>query len=416
MEETGYNWHGNEVIWDHYQDKWTLPPAEAREEYEDAEYPPATAREEYEDTDEYHNYCDEDEEGYYDAQIAIYNEYEYDAADEDSEFNGPSWATLRDDEYADYVRPAEAREEYEEEYDEDEFPAGDVQEDGYDEDWMGPRVMPEKRVRFPAEAAQDDEYDEDWMGPRSSKAEYLSAHQHGEASIEDWIPAPLEPPAEATPEMSTPWQQQVSQARGELITTQQYAWYPSTAPATYETPVAMDTSAGRACLRAIAAKFPTASRLGALTTAKQEDEGQRGHCPRKEGNVAFTPEMPEEFLQGDEVRVFGAMTQEHWEAWRHIEAMILGISRGAFAYEPLSFDILRNTVAVQPERDPRSDQKYMQDNPQWDREVHGATAVLEDLLEKWKEEPYARDHVRVGHAVSTRDPYPPSRDYQEAWE
>ncbi|KAH9163385.1 hypothetical protein EDB89DRAFT_1912709 [Lactarius sanguifluus] len=46
-----------------------------------------------------------------------------------------------------------------------------------------------------------------------------------------------------------------------------------------------------------------------------------------------------------------------------------------------------------------SNQKYTQDDPQWDREVRGATAVLEDLLEKWKEEPYVRDHVRVGRAV-----------------
>ncbi|KAH9172054.1 hypothetical protein EDB89DRAFT_1906497 [Lactarius sanguifluus] len=56
-------------------------------------------------------------------------------------------------------------------------------------------------------------------------------------------------------------------------------------------------------------------------------------------------------------------------------------------------------VAVQPERNPRNNQKYAQDDPQWDREVRGATAVLEDLLEKWKEEPYARDHVRAGRAV-----------------
>ncbi|KAH9160604.1 hypothetical protein EDB89DRAFT_1914619 [Lactarius sanguifluus] len=56
-------------------------------------------------------------------------------------------------------------------------------------------------------------------------------------------------------------------------------------------------------------------------------------------------------------------------------------------------------VTAQLERDPRSNQKYTQDDPQWDREVRGATAVLEDLLEKWKKEPYAQDHVRVGHAV-----------------
>ncbi|KAH9169770.1 hypothetical protein EDB89DRAFT_1908287 [Lactarius sanguifluus] len=47
----------------------------------------------------------------------------------------------------------------------------------------------------------------------------------------------------------------------------------------------------------------------------------------------------------------------------------------------------------------RRGMKYMQDDPKWDREVHRATAVLEDLLEKWKEEPYVQDHVRVGHAV-----------------
>ncbi|KAH9162104.1 hypothetical protein EDB89DRAFT_1913439 [Lactarius sanguifluus] len=57
------------------------------------------------------------------------------------------------------------------------------------------------------------------------------------------------------------------------------------------------------------------------------------------------------------------------------------------------------SVAAQPKRNPRNDQKYMQDDPQWDREVRGATAVLEDLLEKWKEEPYTQDHVRVGRVV-----------------
>ncbi|KAH9170453.1 hypothetical protein EDB89DRAFT_1907812 [Lactarius sanguifluus] len=46
-EETGYDWNGNRVVWDHYQDEWTLPPAEAREEYEEI--------------DEYHDYYDEDE-------------------------------------------------------------------------------------------------------------------------------------------------------------------------------------------------------------------------------------------------------------------------------------------------------------------------------------------------------------------
>ncbi|KAH9023033.1 hypothetical protein EDB83DRAFT_2320212 [Lactarius deliciosus] len=37
-------------------------------------------------------------------------------------------------------------------------------------------------------------------------------------------------------------------------------------------------------------------------------------------SVAFVPEMPEEFLQEDDVHAFGAMTREHWEAWRHIES------------------------------------------------------------------------------------------------
>ncbi|KAH9011981.1 hypothetical protein EDB83DRAFT_2530140 [Lactarius deliciosus] len=36
--------------------------------------------------------------------------------------------------------------------------------------------------------------------------------------------------------------------------------------------------------------------------------------------VAFVPEMPEEFLEEDDVRAFGSMTQEHYDAWRHIEA------------------------------------------------------------------------------------------------
>ncbi|KAH9166968.1 hypothetical protein EDB89DRAFT_1910338 [Lactarius sanguifluus] len=41
----------------------------------------------------------------------------------------------------------------------------------------------------------------------------------------------------------------------------------------------------------------------------------------------------------------------------------------------------------------------MQDDLQWDQEVRGATAVLKDLLEKWKKELRAEDHVRAGRAV-----------------
>ncbi|KAH9165034.1 hypothetical protein EDB89DRAFT_2077337 [Lactarius sanguifluus] len=73
-------------------------------------------------------------------------------------------------------------------------------------------------------------------------------------------------------------------------------------------------------------------------------------------------------------------------------------------------------VTAQPGRSLHEDPKYAQDDPRWDREVRGATAVLERLLESWEKAPRAEDHVRVGRAVSTRDPYPPSRDYQEAWD
>ncbi|KAH8977748.1 hypothetical protein EDB86DRAFT_3091503 [Lactarius hatsudake] len=40
-------------------------------------------------------------------------------------------------------------------------------------------------------------------------------------------------------------------------------------------------------------------------------------------SVAYGREMPEEFCNGDEVRAFGAGTEEHWRAWRHIEASFL---------------------------------------------------------------------------------------------
>ncbi|KAH9160350.1 hypothetical protein EDB89DRAFT_2081958 [Lactarius sanguifluus] len=73
-------------------------------------------------------------------------------------------------------------------------------------------------------------------------------------------------------------------------------------------------------------------------------------------------------------------------------------------------------VTAQPGRSLYEDPKYMRDDPRWDQEVRGATAVLERLLESWEKAPRAEDHVRVGRAVSTRDPYPPSRDYQEAWD
>ncbi|KAH9174630.1 hypothetical protein EDB89DRAFT_1904497 [Lactarius sanguifluus] len=56
-------------------------------------------------------------------------------------------------------------------------------------------------------------------------------------------------------------------------------------------------------------------------------------------------------------------------------------------------------VTAQPGQDPRNYQKYTQEDLRWDREDHGATAVLEGLLEKWKKEPRAQDHVRVGRMV-----------------
>ncbi|KAH8981519.1 hypothetical protein EDB86DRAFT_2834839 [Lactarius hatsudake] len=43
----------------------------------------------------------------------------------------------------------------------------------------------------------------------------------------------------------------------------------------------------------------------------------------KERNVAYGREMPEEFCDEDEVRMFSAGTEEHWRAWRHIEASFL---------------------------------------------------------------------------------------------
>ncbi|KAH9159197.1 hypothetical protein EDB89DRAFT_1916598 [Lactarius sanguifluus] len=56
-------------------------------------------------------------------------------------------------------------------------------------------------------------------------------------------------------------------------------------------------------------------------------------------------------------------------------------------------------VTAQPGRDPHNNQKYVQDDPRWDREVRGATAVLERLLESWEQAPHAEDHVQVGHAI-----------------
>ncbi|KAH9028680.1 hypothetical protein EDB85DRAFT_1892418 [Lactarius pseudohatsudake] len=231
VEEIGYDWHGNQVVWDYYNDEWVMPPAEAREEYGDA--------------DEYHDYPgepeeyanDQDEEGYYNAQIAVYDEYNADDeeyADEDGpEYYAPAEAT---EEYEDYVE--EEYEEYEdprdnarEQYNE-EFPAGDVQDDGYDEDWMGPHVTAppaEKRVRFHADEVYDDGYDADWMGPRAPAAEYTPSH-HASKSAEDWMPPSLSlaPPVEAReqyaePAGAAPWQQQVVQARGDLLVTQQHA-------------------------------------------------------------------------------------------------------------------------------------------------------------------------------------------------
>ncbi|KAH9022625.1 hypothetical protein EDB85DRAFT_1895154 [Lactarius pseudohatsudake] len=325
--DAGYDWHGNQVVWDYYNDEWCMPPAEAREEYEDA--------------DEYHDYPgeaeeyadDQDEEGYYDAQIAVYDEYdaddeEYDAPDEAAEeYNsyGPRAAAREEhedyaeEEYEEYEDPRDdAREEYDE-----EFPAGAVQDDGYDEDWMGPRSMAppaEKRVHYDAEDEYDDGYDEDWMGPRATAAEYPPSRRTGN-STEDWIPLPLTPPPVeareqyAAPASATPWQQQVVQARGDLLVAQQRAWYPSAAPTVHYASDAMDTSAGRARGRAVRAKFPTTARIGRMTTPpkdSEQDGGQRGRCPRKEGNVAFEPlEYPRE----EDSHAYSVSTKEELLDW-----------------------------------------------------------------------------------------------------
>ncbi|KAH9041157.1 hypothetical protein EDB84DRAFT_1436603 [Lactarius hengduanensis] len=325
--DAGYDWHGNQVVWDYYNDEWCMPPAEAREEYED--------------TDEYHDYPgeaeeyadDQDEEGYYDAQIAVYDEYdadneEYDAPDEVAEEydnHGPRAAAREEhedyaeEEYEEYEDPRDdAREEYDE-----EFPAGDVQNDGYDEDWMGPRSTAppaEKRVHYDAEDEYDDGYDEDWMGPRATAAEYPPSRRAGN-STEDWIPLPLTPPPVeareqyAAPADTTPWQQQVVQARGDLLVAQQHAWYPSTAPTVHYASDAMDTSAGRARGRAVRAKFPTATRIGRMTTPpkdSEQDGGQRRRCPRKEGNVAFEPlEYPCE----EDSHAYSVTTKEELLDW-----------------------------------------------------------------------------------------------------
>jgi len=332
VDEVGYDWYGNQVVWNHYQEDWTMPPAEAREEYEDlAEcYDSPGEEEEY-------AYDADEEEGYYDAQVSIYDEYGApDEAEEYVEYAEDTpipWDAERHYAEAALERPyppAEAREEYEE-YDredgESEF--GDI-DDGYDEDWMGPRTgapPAEKRVRFhvddshngyeeefPVGNVQDDGYDESWMGPRATTAEYTPSHHHAE---EDWIPAPLAPPVEAreqyaAPEASTPWQQQVTQARGELFVAQQHAWLPSAAPVVYDAPVPMDTSAGRARLRAIAAEYSTQARLAQITAPASEQDKQRGRCPRKEGNVAFGPQP---YSIEDDARIFGSLTRGEWKDW-----------------------------------------------------------------------------------------------------
>ncbi|KAH9170485.1 hypothetical protein EDB89DRAFT_1907734 [Lactarius sanguifluus] len=57
---------------------------------------------------------------------------------------------------------------------------------------------------------------------------------------------------------------------------------------------------------------------------------------------------------------------------------------------------LRQSVTAQPGQDLCKDQRYAQDDPRWEREVRGATAVLERLLESWEDTPHTEDHVRVG--------------------
>ncbi|KAH9172057.1 hypothetical protein EDB89DRAFT_1906500 [Lactarius sanguifluus] len=83
----------------------------------------------------------------------------------------------------------------------------------------------------------------------------------------------------------------------------------------------------------------------------------------------------------------------------------------ASSYTHLGSGQTGNAVTAQPGQDPHNYQKHTQDDLQWDREVRGATAVLEDLLEKWKKEPYTQDHMRVGRAVGVMGRHvTPARD------
>ncbi|KAH9040491.1 hypothetical protein EDB85DRAFT_2286735 [Lactarius pseudohatsudake] len=174
--------------------------------------------------------------------------------------------------------------------------------------------------RINAEDEYNDGYDEDWMGPRATAAEYPPSRRTGN-STEDWIPLPLTPPPVeareqyAAPADTTPWQQQVVQAHGDLLVAQQHAWYPSAAPTVHYASDAMDTSAGRARGRAVRAKFPTATCIGRMTTPpkdSEQDGGQRGRCPRKEGNVAFEPlEYPRE----EDSHAYSVTTKEELLDW-----------------------------------------------------------------------------------------------------
>ncbi|KAH9170672.1 hypothetical protein EDB89DRAFT_2071705 [Lactarius sanguifluus] len=72
-----------------------------------------------------------------------------------------------------------------------------------------------------------------------------------------------------------------------------------------------------------------------------------------------------------------------------------------------------SVVTAEPDRDQREYWRAAQNNPQWEHEVCGATAVLEHLLESWE---YGMEHIWAGRAVSSYNPRYETQHYQEPWE
>ncbi|KAH9028657.1 hypothetical protein EDB84DRAFT_1563048 [Lactarius hengduanensis] len=207
-EDAGCDWYGTPLEWDYDRECWChlsedTPPAEAREEYE-------AYSEDWYTT--YQDYYESPEDSPAEAREEYEDPAEYYESSEEASDNGQ------------YNEPAEA-----EEYD-------DVWDllDGYEEraDEVGEGVEDAEDIPWSAEAAfeRPDPQAEERVATRDPRFDPPASH--------------YAPPAEAREQYDAPpgWAGEVAQARGDLLVAQQQEAFNAI-------PVPMDLSAGRSRVR-----------------------------------------------------------------------------------------------------------------------------------------------------------------------